>query len=721
MGKFLKILLSLIIIIVIILAALPFVIDPNDYRDEIVEAVEKQTGRKLTIDGELKLSVFPWVGIEIGKMALGNAQGFGDNPFAAIGSASVRIKLLPLFSSELQADTVTLDGLQLNLAKNSKGVTNWADLATAGGSEKTEKETSASSKGLAALAIGGVSITNATVNWDDQQTGQSYQVKNFNLNSGVILPGQPIDLSIKMDVDSSAPKMTATLGLDGEFEFALDFSTLSIKPLKFSVDGNGPDLPGGKLNAELSSNVDADLNNLNINLANLKLTSGDLALSGDLKLSDLANTAGVDGKISIAEMNLKKFLASLAIQLPEMSNPDALSKFSLNANLGGNNKAYTINNLAIKLDESSINGSAKQAGAHTEAMLNIDRINLDHYLPKKETTPTQSTSAKSPAPSAGSAPAQTGSATPATSSNSTTAKASASAAEAPLFPVETLRPLDISSKLDIGHLIVSGLTAEQVVAAVIAKNGKMDIQANIGRFYDGAFSSTTNLNVAGKTPTLAVKADLKNLQAGPLIKDLTQKDMIAGTGNFDMAITSSGNTVSALKKALNGNLSLALKDGAVKGFNLAKVIRDTRARFEGKAPSTSNEPEQTDFSEMTASAKITNGVLDNRDLTAKSPFIRVNGAGTVNIPAEMLDYTVEATIVESSKGQGGKELDDLKGLNIPVKLTGNWAAPKYEVDWGKVMLSSQKAKVDEKVEEKKKELEQKLQEKLGDKLFKGLF
>jgi AsmA protein len=80
-GKFLKILLSLIIIIVIILAALPFVIDPNDYRDEIVEAVEKQTGRKLTIDGELKLSVFPWVGIEIGKMALGNAQGFGDNPF----------------------------------------------------------------------------------------------------------------------------------------------------------------------------------------------------------------------------------------------------------------------------------------------------------------------------------------------------------------------------------------------------------------------------------------------------------------------------------------------------------------------------------------------------------------------------------------------------------------------------------------------------------------
>jgi len=214
---------------------------------------------------------------------------------------------------------------------------------------------------------------------------------------------------------------------------------------------------------------------------------------------------------------------------------------------------------------------------------------------------------------------------------------------------------------------------------------------------------------------MATDASLKNMQAGPLLMDLTGKDQVTGNGNFSANLTTTGNTLSAIKKSLNGKLDLALKDGAVKGVNLAQMIRDTKARFEGKAVTQTNEPEQTDFSEMTASATIKNGILNNQDLLAKSPFIRVTGAGTVNLPAETLDYLVNASVVETSKGQGGKELDDLKGLNIPVKLTGSLMAPKYDIDWGKVLLSSPK------VEEK---LNEKLEEKLGPgagSLLKGLF
>ena len=138
------------------------------------------------------------------------------------------------------------------------------------------------------------------------------------------------------------------------------------------------------------------------------------------------------------------------------------------------------------------------------------------------------------------------------------------------------------------------------------------------------------------------------------------------------------------------------------------------------APSSAAGQEQTDFSELSGSAKITNGVINNQDLLAKSPFLRVNGAGTVNLPKETLNYTVETRIVSTAKGQGGEDLKDLEGLNIPVKLTGSYLAPKYSVDWGKVLVSSQKAKVEEKVEEKKQELQDKIKDKLGDKL-KGFF
>ncbi len=721
MAKLFKILLSLVLLIIVALVALPFIIDPNDYRDEIVSAVEKQTGRKLQMDGELKLSVFPWVGIEMGKMALGNAAGFGDQPFAAIDAASVKIKLLPLISSSVEADTITLDGLQLNLAKNKQGISNWADLAAAGSStaDKQAAQSSSSGSGFAALAIGGVSINRATVNWQDMQAGQSYQVKDFNLNSGVILPGKPVDLSISMNLDSSEPKLSAAVNLDGTFEFNLDLHTLSVTPLTFKLKADGPAIPGGSVDAALKTDITADLEKMNVSLKDLTLNSGNLALSGNADLTDLTNSAGVKGQLAIAEMNLAKFLASLGITLPEMADAKALHAFALTTAINGNKSAYAIENLNIQLDSSTIKGNARQAGTHTAADLKIDQINIDHYLPSQQAA--SETAEKQPAPPSAAKTAAVPASGTVKNSSKPAAGKPAAATEPELFPVELIRGLDIDTKLAIDKLIVSNLTSEQVKASVKSKAGKLTATADVGGFYKGRFNSTTNLNVAGKTPALDVVAKLNDLSAGPMLKDLTGKDTLDGNGNFNINITSAGNSVSAIKKKLNGKLDLALKNGAVKGINLAQVIRDTKARFEGKQISSGSEPQQTDFSEMTASATITNGVINNQDLLAMSPFLRVKGAGKINLPAETLNYMVETSIVETSKGQGGKNLEELQGLTIPVKLSGSYLAPEYEVDWGKVLLSSQKAKVDEQLEKKKDELKQKVEKKFGDKLLKGLF
>lgn len=702
MGKLIKILVSLVILVIVALAALPFIIDPNDYRDEIVTAVEENTGRKLTIDGELGLSVFPWVGIDIGKLTLGNAQGFGDQPFAAIDNASVKIKLMPLLAKEVVADTITLNGLQLNLAKNKKGETNWADLA--GGEPKADDikdKDSPEGVGLKGLAIGGFEINNATINWQDDSTGQSYQVHNFQLNSGAIIPGDPVDLSLALDLKSSEPQMTARLTLDGTVEVDDAITKLTVLPLKVTVDASGDAFPNGALEAELSTDITVNLKQLAVALDNLSVKSGDLDLSGKVALLNLEKQLQLDGNLKLAKLNLREWLASQGMALPAMTNDKALSAFDANVTMKSDGANTNITNLKIGLDSSSITGSGKLAGSHIGFDLNIDQINVDDYLPKQQAdaSPASSTTASSGKPAPAPAPA---------------------ADNTPLFPVETLRPLDINGKLKIGKLIANKLTAQDVENQIIAKNGVITSTQKIGRFYQGNFDGKTVLNVTGNTPRLTVNANLQNLKAGPMLKDLTEKDVMEGTGRFKMDINSSGNTVTDIKKALGGTLSFRFEDGAVKGVNLARVIRETRAKFEGKTLPASNEPEQTDFSELSGSAKITRGVLNNQDLSAKSPFLRVRGAGTVDLVQEILNYTVQATVVSSSKGQGGESLKDLEGLNIPVKLTGPYTAPKYSVDWGKVLLSSQKAKVDEKVEEKKQELKQKLQDKLGDKL-KGFF
>ena len=702
MGKLIKIVAAVIILLIVVAIALPFIIDPNDYREEIVSAVEKNTGRSLTIEGDMNLTVFPWIGIDIGKLSLGNAEGFGDKPFAAIDEASVRIKLLPLFAKEVVADTITLDGLQLNLAKNKQGVSNWDDLA--GTAEKTAEEKDIKDDkphhepkggGLEGLAIGGLNINNATINWQDDTTGQSYQVKNFRLNSGAISPGDPVDLSLGLDLESSQPVMTATLTLDGTVAVDDAVENLSVTPLKVSVDAKGEPFAGGALNASLSSDVTANLKQPAVSLKNLSLQSGDLNLSGQLAASNLTAQPAIDGDIKLAKLNLRKWLNSQGIALPDMANQDALSSFAADIQMKSSADRTDITRLDIGLDQSTINGTAKLAGSHIGFNLNIDQINVDDYLPRSEDKPAVASEDK---PAAKPAPAD----------------------DAPLFPVEMLRTLDVDGKINISKLIASNLTSEQVMTHIVAKKGDININNKVGRFYEGAFDGTTHLNVAGKTPKMAVKANLQNLQAGPLLKDLTGQDKLTGKGRFNLNVNSTGNSIDAIKKTLGGTADFRFENGAVKGVNLAKLLRETKARFEGKPVPKSTEPEQTDFSELSGSAIISKGVINNQDLLAKSPFLRVNGAGTVNLVQESLDYIVEATVVSTAKGQGGEELKDLQGLNIPVKLSGSYMSPDYSIDWGKVLLSSQKAKVDEKVEEKKQELQQKLEEKLGDKL-KGFF
>ncbi len=131
LRKALKILvIALGVAIVALAITVALLIDPNDYKDEIIAAVKENTGRELRIEGDLKLSLFPWLGLETGGIELANAPGFGEQPFARVAAAGVRVKVLPLLQRELVVDSVTLDGLVLNLMRNRAGTTNWQDLRT---------------------------------------------------------------------------------------------------------------------------------------------------------------------------------------------------------------------------------------------------------------------------------------------------------------------------------------------------------------------------------------------------------------------------------------------------------------------------------------------------------------------------------------------------------------------------------------------------------------
>ena len=119
---------GLIGLIVIALVLVVVFVDPNDYRDDIEKMVEQKTGRELTLGGDLKLSVFPWIALETGPASLGDAPGFGPQPFVSIKEAHVGVRLLPLLRGKIEVGSVKLDGAHIRLITDESGRENWADL-----------------------------------------------------------------------------------------------------------------------------------------------------------------------------------------------------------------------------------------------------------------------------------------------------------------------------------------------------------------------------------------------------------------------------------------------------------------------------------------------------------------------------------------------------------------------------------------------------------------
>jgi AsmA protein len=320
-------------------------------------------------------------------------------------------------------------------------------------------------------------------------------------------------------------------------------------------------------------------------------------------------------------------------------------------------------NLAGKVADSSIKARLNVAGFGTPAIrfdVEVDQLDLDRYLAQQP--------AGKGAPAAKKPPEK----------------------ETP-FDLTGLRGLNAAGALKIGSLKANNVKASNVSAEVKAKDGRVDLNPLRADFYQGKLASAIAVNAAPATPTFAVKHNMSGIGIGSLLKDLADADLLEGKGDITADVTTQGNTVSALKKALDGTASLKMADGALKGIDIAGSIRNAKARLgalRGEHEQAADKAQKTDFSELTATFKIAKGVARNNDLSLKSPLLRVGGEGEVNIGEDRLNYLVKASIVGTSKGQGGRDTEELSGVTVPVRVAGPLAKPSYKLDFGKAATES---------------------------------
>jgi AsmA protein len=239
--------------------------------------------------------------------------------------------------------------------------------------------------------------------------------------------------------------------------------------------------------------------------------------------------------------------------------------------------------------------------------------------------------------------------------------------------------------------------------------------------YEGTFKGSVVLDAKGKTPKVSANQALTGIQIGPLLRDVVGEDRLVGEGEIYADVGVVGLSEPEIRRSLNGTARFAFTDGAFKGVNIAQLVRQGSATLGlGGAGNDTGTPGQTDFTELSGSFKMTKGIINNQDLRAQSPLLRIEGKGTVDLPQDTVDYLVVTTLVNSLEGQGGRGRDELAGIPIPVRVTGPLTQPTYRPDLEAALTAKAKAQLEEKQQEIRQRAEEKIQDKVGDAL-RGLF
>lgn len=754
MKKAFKIIAALAALLLVLLIAamliIPMVFNPNDHKGEIEQQVKAATGRELKINDDIELTLFPWIGMSLGEVTLGNAAGFDEAHFARIQRAEVKLRLLPLLSQRVEASTVILHGLRLNLMIAEDGTTNWDDLAgepapspTTDAPAATVESASASSTasspglGLAALAIGGLHIEDAEVNYDDRAGNVRYAVKQLSLKTGPVSLNAPLDVAFSSQFEASEPAMNGRLDLKTRLQFDLNNEHYSFKATTLDATVRGSDLPQGQAVVQFGADVDLDMKQQTAALSAFRLTSYGVELSGAFDATQILGDVAFDGTLLVAEFNPKSVMQTFEIAPPETADATAMSSMQLATSINGTLQQYNLQDLQIILDQSRIEGDVQLAMSDAPMpavnyALTIDQIDADRYLPPVVEVSEAAGSESTPAPMA----------TP----------ASGAGAAASTLPLETLRELNVNGTFDVGKLKLSGLNFSDIKTKMVAKTGVIRLHPISANLYQGQYQGDIKLDARGDVPKLALDEAMKQIHVGPLLKDYMGDDMVSGVGTILAKLTASGETPEVITKTLNGTASIAFVDGAVKGINIMEMIRKAKAKFDKKTlPTGSAEVNETDFAEMKASFNITDGLVKNNDLSVlpiKSQSLSVGGEGQVNLVTEKIDYLIKVTMGEAELG-GDASFAGLKGLPIPIRVSGTFDNPEFKVELGDLLKAQakqaldaekarlqaefeqrkaeEKARINAELEQRKAEEEAALQQKLDEKQdeikdkLKGLF
>lgn len=754
-----------IILVLILLAVLAFVatFDANNYKPQIVEQVENATGRTFSIDGDINLSVFPWIGLKVEDVALGNEKGFEADNFAAIKQLDIKVNVLPLLRKDVEINIIRLHGLNISLEIAKDKSNNWSGLsqqnaADAAGEKPavddsvevkdTEVSASEAESPLQSLKVEGFEFVDAVIVYHDRSTNTRATISELNLTTSAITFDEAIDVEFGARIENNQPAIDTRLDLSTQLIFNQALTEFNLNDFVFTVLAKANEFIPQQEQIELRSNIYVSMDDQRVTLKQLQLSALGTTTVAEITISQFLQLPIIQGSIEVQPFNAREIAKRVAVELPVMAKADALQQVSIKTKIKLQGEKLQANDFSLKLDDSTLSGWIHVLDMSKQQLrydLAFDQLNINDYMPP-------------PVPVVEK---------PAAESNVAAVSADevVSGDEKIELPVEMMRQLDIAGDFKITSLTAKEYQIKQFLMTLKAAKGVVNINPLSMQVLQGQVDAAVKLNVQKATPAYDINLKVNQVEVGPvanpfLVGVMGDKPLeMDGAVNLTMDIKTSGDSVNQLKKASKGRIVFDMKETAVRGFDPEFYMRSSIANYVdskgfglSKTIMGSYKPrEVTVFDKISSTINLANGKAQTNDFLMSAKRVKVTAEGYVDIVDNKLDMLSSVSLP-----RGKTAIEKILDEPMFVRIYGPFEALEYKLDTDRlkksttdVLKNQAKAKLDaekqklkakadaevqrlkdkakaeqrraeEKAKQQLKEETKKYQDKLKDKL-KGLF
>lgn len=427
-------------------------------------------------------------------------------------------------------------------------------------------------------------------------------------------------------------------------------SGIILEPMSLQAVFAGPDIPGSPAAMTLDADTRLNLDRETLTFDGFALEGLGLKTSGRVEFADIFDEVSASGQLEVAPFNLRRLARQLRQELPETADDDAFTRVALSGRFDLSDAGMNLERMELRLDDTRLRGEFSMAetasGPVTQFDLDVDQINLDRYLPP----------------------------------DSQAREASGDGAA-----LLALAATDLNGEVSIDRLVVSKARLDGFRMRLSSRDGVLQADPVTAALYEGRLTASAVLDTNPDLPALTLNTELAGIQAEPMLMDMTGRARLRGKGNFTAALTARGDSVAAMKRSLSGPMSLSFTEGAVAGFDLGRTLRQWKQFKKGQVIDV-EDTAATDFTEFAGNPVARDGVVRMDDLTLKAPAFRLQGRGVLaDLHTDTIDYQAQASVVNTSKGAGGRELAKLEGLALPLIVNGPLDDPKIRLAWEDIL------------------------------------